>query len=213
MSLILDALKKLERDKAARRTSPVRNAADVLKGREEPAEKKRGRFLVGGLAGAALAVVALALAYIIPFSPSTPVPERAIQKSAPAVTPASPPASASERSAAAAPVREQQPAPAGKRLERASVEKGKTARSRPLPARESSPPNADDQPAFSTPESAPHLAVTGILWADGKSSRRAVVNENVVGEGGSVAGAKVVEIRQDHVRFSHGGQFFDVYMR
>jgi general secretion pathway protein B len=50
------------------------------------------------------------------------------------------------------------------------------------------------------------LKVTGIAWQDERSARRAVVNGALIGEGAVASGARVVEIRQDQVRFSRDGQ-------
>jgi len=54
------------------------------------------------------------------------------------------------------------------------------------------------------------LTVSGIAWQDERRMRRAVLNGTLVGEGAEIAGARVVEIREDKVRLSRGGQVFDV---
>jgi len=54
------------------------------------------------------------------------------------------------------------------------------------------------------------LTVSGIAWQDERSLRRAVINGALVGEGAEILGAKVVEIRENHVRFNRGGELFEV---
>lgn len=54
------------------------------------------------------------------------------------------------------------------------------------------------------------IKVSGIAWQDERSARRAVVNGFLMREQGVVAGAKIVEILQDRVRFSQAGTTFEV---
>lgn len=66
------------------------------------------------------------------------------------------------------------------------------------------------QRGVSTVPAPSDIKVSGIAWQDEHSARRAVVNGFLMHEGSSVAGAKIVEIFQDRVRFSQGGSFFEV---
>ena len=54
------------------------------------------------------------------------------------------------------------------------------------------------------------ISVSGIAWQDERSLRRAVINGALVGEGAEILGAKVVEIGERHVRFNRGGELFEV---
>lgn len=54
------------------------------------------------------------------------------------------------------------------------------------------------------------IKVSGIAWQDERSARRAVINGFLLKEGSSVAGARVMEIQQDRVRFSLAGRNFEV---
>ena len=56
----------------------------------------------------------------------------------------------------------------------------------------------------------PDITISGIAYQDERKLRRAVLNGSLVGEGAEVAGARVVEIRENKVRMSRGGQHFDV---
>jgi general secretion pathway protein B len=54
------------------------------------------------------------------------------------------------------------------------------------------------------------ITISGIAYQDDRSMRRAVINGALVGEGAEVAGAKVVEIRENRVRFSRAGENFEI---
>ena len=64
--------------------------------------------------------------------------------------------------------------------------------------------------ALALPPPPPSLTVSGIAWQKGESDRIAMVNGSPVSEGTVVAGAKVLEIKPDRVRFSRDGATFDV---
>jgi general secretion pathway protein B len=64
--------------------------------------------------------------------------------------------------------------------------------------------------ALAPPPPPPSIAVTGIAWQKGESDRIAMVNGSPVSEGTVVAGARVVEIKPDRVRFSRDGAEFEV---
>jgi len=128
-----------------------------------------------------------------------PVPAPAVQPmAAPATTAAA--VAAPARSASKAP-----PAPSYTALPPA--ERAPSAMSRPA-----KPPRAVEVPQAARVDApAPaDINVSGIAWQDERTLRRAVVNGVLVGEGAQVAGAKVVEIRENRVRFSRAGQSFDV---
>jgi general secretion pathway protein B len=54
------------------------------------------------------------------------------------------------------------------------------------------------------------ITISGIAYQDERYMRRAVINGALVGEGAEVAGAKVVEIKENRVKFSRGGESFEV---
>jgi general secretion pathway protein B len=55
-----------------------------------------------------------------------------------------------------------------------------------------------------------NIKISGIAWQDERSARRAVVNDFLMKEGNVVSGAKILEIKQDRVRFSLSGSTFEV---
>ena len=194
MSLILDALKKLEQEKAARRQGMELGTA-VVYGRR--AARARRGFPLALSAGVLVLLVIAGLAaakFLRHGAPVAAAPPAETAESRPApVAPAAPPVPAPAAApAAATPL----PLPA--------------ATPRVLPP-VSRPQQTPTTPAASeeAPRPAPtpgDLKVTGVAWQDERGSRRAVVNGLLLGEGAEVGGARIVEIRPDRVRFSRGGQ-------
>jgi hypothetical protein len=54
------------------------------------------------------------------------------------------------------------------------------------------------------------LKISGIVWSEERSERRAVINGVFTTEGSVIDGVKVEEIYPTRVRFSHEGRFFEV---
>jgi type II secretory pathway component PulC len=60
------------------------------------------------------------------------------------------------------------------------------------------------------PSSLPQLKISGIVWHDEPSKRRAVINGNFSNEGSTVEGMEVVEILPTRVRFLYQGRPFEI---
>lgn len=54
------------------------------------------------------------------------------------------------------------------------------------------------------------ITVSGIAWQDERSLRRAVINGLLVGEGAEIHGARIVEIKENRVRFNRDNDIFEV---
>jgi hypothetical protein len=54
------------------------------------------------------------------------------------------------------------------------------------------------------------LKISGIVWSEERSERRAVINGVFTTEGSVIEGVKVEEIYPTRVRFSHEGRFFEI---
>jgi general secretion pathway protein B len=61
-----------------------------------------------------------------------------------------------------------------------------------------------------TPTTPPPIKLSGILWSEDPSARRAVINGMVLSEGAVMEGVKVIEIGPNSVRLSHHGEPFEV---
>ncbi len=187
MSLILDALKKLEQEKAARRTrqGDIRPALTARKSSPtSPAWRLPALFT-----GTIILAVAVTLGVTGLFSQKNLPPSPAPVQFPPLPSPTP-----------ATTVQPQRPPIPSARVN--------------IPAPPDLPPPSPKRPKGIIPEptgpTPADLKVTGIAWQDERTARRAVVNGALMGEGADVSGARIVEIRQEQVRFSRDGQSFAI---
>jgi general secretion pathway protein B len=81
--------------------------------------------------------------------------------------------------------------------------------SRPQPA-ETAANKERETPGNSANGSAARLRVSGIVWQEERSARRAFINGNIASEGSVIDGARIMEIYPGRIRFSREGKWFDV---
>jgi general secretion pathway protein B len=226
MSYIIDALKKLEQEKArkAKRPGSITIAGELFSENRPARYQKSGR----NAAIAILAAVALTFAIswyflkgsgsrVVAMRPSVPAttPQPAI--SSPAGTAPQPTAAPSATTPAEPPHAVQPPA-----VPAVTVPAAKTLPGKPVVSNDDEedtgrrPKRAQSQKAVSA-KVAPALAaapadiqVTGIAWQDERSLRRAVVNGLLLKEGAVISGAQLKEILPDRVRFERSGSLFEV---
>jgi general secretion pathway protein B len=197
MSLILDALKRLEKDRITRQKRSVHIASDILL-TGEPAARRKTLILIAGLAGIAVVALVLTLLIVNPFSTRTPIQEKET------VSPAS--VQPAKSVPASEPIAEKKKTRTETKdriadAVKVSKQKGTAA------------PRSRAKPAVFDEAQLPILTVSGIVWVEDHGARKAMVNGEVVGEGGKVGRTRVVEIHPDHVIFSHDGQNFSVNMK
>lgn len=219
MSSILEALKKLEEEKAARRGG-TGNIAGKVTATGRRARQRPAWLMPAGMAAAAAAAVLVTYAVMGGFSPrnggtvSGKDTEPASQQLAISAPQAAPP----DATKSAAP---QSPLPAPGAHEAASIGAARQAAPVPGPAakhalphptspRESLPEKAAPPPLPVSDAPFPELNVTGIAWQKDSASRLAVVNGNPVVEGELIEGARVKEIHPDRVLFSFNNKEFQV---
>ena len=206
MSSILEALKKLEDEKAARQSGAGHIAGKVVKSGRRPKQRAKWMLPAGMASAAAVAVLAT---YILMGGISTrtektrpapavqrqPAASQLPQPTAPTASPASIPS----------------PLPSAGRKKSlpphsstAAAKHAPTAdtvthppQTLPATALQPAPP---PQPAAAP--GLPVLKVTGIGWQKDNANRLAVVNGRPVTEGSVIEGARVEEILPDRVRFS-----------
>jgi len=188
MSLILDALRKMELERKARRQNSPEIRAEVLNyhGKAHTPAKSRLLPII-----TALLLVCAAMAFFLYFKDSASSPAEPVRTAAP--PPAAPPM--------------QTTAPQPDSL--------------PSPPVMTVPPSAVNRPPASVgpaavkvdtpqPSAGNDIEISGIAWQEERALRRAVINGALMGEGSEVSGARVVEIRENLVRFSRGGRTFEV---
>jgi general secretion pathway protein B len=255
MSLILDALRKMEKDRNSRRGAALDIRPEVLRYRAA-AKPQRTRLSLPVVLGIVLLVgvgagfflkgnraanvseplvsernTPAAVLPATPTAPDRPAPAASSATPAMAVMPVAsnqPAVSASAVPAAipatpavpavAMPVATRKAAPRSVSVPVPGASPGSHPERQPVAARLQARPETDraaqsrlaHREAAVTQQAAPaDITITGIAWQDERSLRRAVVNGALVGEGAEVAGARVLEIREDRVRLSRGGQVFD----
>lgn len=192
MSLILDALRKMEQERKARKQASTGMRQEVLNYRGSERTRERPLFIPVIIATLLTTLAIGAYLYLGGKSASAP-PVASPQASLPA-----------------------QPAPQPTPL--------------PVPVVTPVPTPEQPKPAATLPPEKPRprtqqvmkqvepvqagvdstLVVSGIAWQDERGLRRAVVNGLLVGEGAEIQGAKVVEIRENRVKFNRSGTVFEI---
>jgi general secretion pathway protein B len=221
MSSILKALKKLEQEKAARKPDSFRIDAEILRGGAQRSLFSKG----ASLAAIALFLCGVGATYLFMKHDqgSAPVQQSQASKSgvkvessatatlSPVSTiPAAEPQSRTPAKGISAPdksgpsqrsVLQHQPAQSVKSLEivpqAVPTEPESVSSSVPV--------------ARPVPPAKPVLKVDGIAFQDGADSV-AVINGVAVSSGSVIEGARVEEIQKDRVRFSRGGERFEIIL-
>lgn len=216
MSLILDALRKMEQERKARQGGNIDIRPEML-GSPRRGEPRQSLGKPRILVAAAIAILAAGMGggILVARKGTEGLPEKGLsaprkeippEERLPVTVPPSPPVEPSG-SVTSQPVptttRHSPPAP---RKASPTPRSAQTAADPPALVK---PPIAAVQPA-AVDYPGGDLTVSGIAWQEERSLRRAVVNGNLVGEGAEVAGARVVEIGERRVKFSQGGRTISV---
>jgi general secretion pathway protein B len=210
VSSILKALRKLEEEKSRSREGTPDIARDILK-----RGPRRKAFPWMTFASVAVLVLVFALTgYILMGKSEFPKPPQtqSIHEMPPAQSPA-PAVSSSEQKNPLQAVSAPAPPTAAAR---------KTPTKIPAGPALSAEPKATPEPVKTAPaprpaakeivDPLPALTLTGIAFQEDRESRLAVINDLPVMEGTVIAGARVVEISEDRVRFNYSGRSFDVLL-
>lgn len=235
MSVILDALKKLDREKYSLRKGTGNIAVEIL--RSDPTRPRKKILLyfaaVSLVTAAVTYAVMVELGFLSKSSPPSPVnPTAPSQQIEPAPlelsfppkpsipVPVNPPVP-SQPVAPAIPSRE--PVPDARdeasrvppKIENHTESKNSAPPLDEKKAREADvAPGATQKPAERTPTKSiltpQSLRISGIVWHENPSERLVVINGMILREGSDIEGAKVVEIYPTHVRFMHKDQPFEI---
>jgi len=215
MSSILEALKKLEEEKAARRSGIGNLAGKVAKTGRRPRQTSRALVAGGMLAVALISISATYVAMNSTGSKRGDSTGRNVQTQPPPL-----PVAQQSTIGATAPSRESvgQPVIVTIKTDKVIPDRPGASPRGPGPrssARQSNPtaPPQDSPAQPKAPGMAhPALTVSGIAWQKDNVNRMAVVNSTPLREDGVVEGAVVKEILPDRVRFSFDGKEFDVFL-
>lgn len=235
MSLILDALRKLDREKSTRRNGAVNIAAEILRPHLPPPRRRASVY------AAAIFLTAIATAAITYAVISKTPPPAAIHPAAPSLQgPPAPLFHGTVRDArdemrldpakTQAPVESKRPVESKKPAE---IERPTESEKQPtevkvpplspgekkispevipkevpvVPEDIRKPPEQPLRKSVVTPAS---LKLSGIVWSEEPSKRLAVINGMVTTEGYVFEGVKVVEIHPDHVLLLLNNQPFEL---
>lgn len=204
MSSILKALRKLEDDKSALGEGSVDIAHDILKRRYENSATS-GNLLLVGLAGLAVAAAFAVLFWVYwPMKQpqlgivEPPPPEPVVAQRPPAKGPAADKGPVPE-------VNEPELSPILSQPEAKLGESQQPKLSLPLIGQPNMAGTAVAKPPPVPPVVLPDLLVSEIIDNRHPDARLAIVNDLPVMEATEIAGAQVVEILADRVRFSYKG--------
>jgi general secretion pathway protein B len=213
MSSILEALKKLEDEKAARQSGAGHIAGKVVKSGRRAKQHPKWMLPAGMAAAAAIAVLSTYLlmggissrSVTVQSAPSVqrqPYSAGTLQSPEPTAPPAAVPSAT---------------IPAGRKRSLTTSPSTTPAGAEPAPAAETRLPQGEAagtaKPAPPLPAAAtglPVLQVTGIGWQKDNANRLAIVNGRPVVAGNVVEGARVEEILSDRVRFSINGRSLEI---
>jgi len=219
MSVILDALRRLDREKSSRRGGPANIAVEILRPDQSRGRKKTALYAA---AVSLTAIAAAAITYVLMSVPgSAPKPSPAVSVSHPAPIEESAPATLSRQPVLKAkdetdrmPQKIKSPV-VSKPTETSSGEKKVENVERNVTSEETDTAHGSIKKALEHVQTGPatpppSLAISAIVWYEDPSKRFAMINGMISTEGSLVEGVKVEEINPTSVRFSHNGQYFEV---
>lgn len=204
MSVILDALKKLEREKIEQRKRRLDFGEEIAAGAvRSPAVKSAWKIWFTAGVVALLTAVATVYATVSFLGEKPRHVSVAERKQNPPFLDTNLVQRREEQHAVA------EPGPASK--PEASASRGTVpVEVHASPA--SAPSSARKDDAATSAGTFPGLKVSGIAWNESRADRRAVVNGALVGEGAVVQGATLEKIFVDRVRFSSSGRVFEIHV-
>lgn len=195
MSLILDALRKMEQERKARRLTGTDIRPEVLSYRGIPRKPSTSSRLIPVTTVTMMLLLGIGGWFLL--KEEKPVPANF------------PKNSSTPKIASSDPIQSPPPAP----QLHATVDPPTQPLPTPAaPQKTTTPPTPQEQkpPPITEISNAPGITISGIAYQDERSLRRAVINGALLGEGAEVAGLKVVEIRENRIRFSKAGETFDL---
>jgi len=224
MSVILDALKKLDREKSSRRSGTANIAVEILSP-DLPRPRKRIPLYVAIALLTSIATAAITYSVMVKGGfllksppPAAMNPAEPNQQAAPVPIP-SEPASDTRDQVSPVPPKIQSPVKSKKPAATPAENKGDEEKI----SQSVSPKEADsalekrkvlpEHTPKGSATSSPPLNITTIVWYEEPSKRFAMINGLIVTEGSVIEGMKVEEIHPDRVRLLHKDQHFEISIK
>ncbi len=238
MSVILDALKKLDREKASRGSGTANIAVEILRADLPGFGKRVPRYaaiaLFTAFVTAAITYVVVVKGSFFPKPAPLPVmsPPVLKQEVAP-VTPSAEPAPGARDEIRPEPPKVYTPIRTGKpeaplaegKGHETKMKQSAVAKETALPVEKPrlpaepapQPVERTRVPAEAAPQASaktlPSLNISAIVWYEEPSRRFAMINGLIVPEGAVVEGMKVEEIYPDRVRFLYQSQHLEIHIK
>lgn len=224
MSVILEALKKLDREKSSRRSGTAEIAVEILRPDLPHPGKRVPRYAAIAFL-TAIATAAITYGVILkggllsksspPLAMNPPAPN---QEAVPAALPSEPVRSprgeiSTEPSKIQTPVKTKKPpAPlVENKDDETKMRQDVIPKQVEIVPEKGKIPPEPPPPASATVS--PSLNISAIVWYEEPSKRFAMINGLIVTEGSVVEGMKVEEIFSDRVRFLHHNQHLEVFIK
>ncbi len=223
MSVILDALKKLDREKSIRGDVKANIAVEILKADPSRPGTKIPRYAVIAFL-TAFATAAVTYGVMVKGGPSKSTPPPAVNPPAPRPEASPVPFSSEpvpsvrdeippEPPKVQPAVKSKKPATAlaGKKGDETKIRQDVIVERPEIAPEKATPPV---EPALQSPaKPSPSLNISAIVWYEEPSRRFAMINGLIVTEGSLVEGMKVEEIYPDRVRFLRQNQHLEIFIK
>jgi len=222
MSLILEALRKMEQERKSKLGAAQNLRPEVLRYRSAGGIVQQSAKYPLVIIAAVLLLAGIGAGIMLKVNdgkmaapanqvsaPVAPAPAPVILDAPAVLSPEAPALSG------AAPDSESEPVAAPVAVEPAQPKPGPAVAAPAILAPVATGASTQAQPAQrETAEESRHadISISGIAYQDERRMRRAVLNGQLVGEGAEIAGSRVIEIRENKVRLSRGGRVFELFL-
>jgi general secretion pathway protein B len=224
MSVILDALKKLDREKSSRRSGTANIAVEILSPDLSRRQKRIPLYvaiaLLTSIATAAITYsVMVKGGFLLKSPPPAAInPPVTNQQAAPVSIPSEPARDTRDQIIPAppkiqSPVKSKKPEapPVEKKGDEKKINQNVSPKEADIPLEKTNVlPEHTPKGSVTT---SPSLNITTIVWYEEPSTRFAMINGVIVREGSVIEGMKVEEIHPDRVRLLHKDQHFEISIK
>jgi general secretion pathway protein B len=218
MSVILDALKKLDREKSSRRNGTTNIAVEILRP-DLPRPGKRIPVYITTVSLTAIAATAITYAVMLEFgflsksSPPTPVNLPAPSQQVASVPLSSEPASDARDGISRVPPKIQNHAESKNAPTSLSEKKeSQNVISEETGVATGNTKKTVEHTLKGSTTTPPSLKLSAIVWYEEPSKRVAMINGMITHEGSVIEGVEVVEIYPNRVRLLQNGRHFEITM-
>ena len=206
MSYILDALRKIEEEKAKKSKKGVSLSGEFL--RKESSAKSRFPYKIVLITLSSVLFVSLLVWGVIKLTSTEKVDNKKVVETEP-VQKTTEPKKEELQNIPPKPERKAEPQVVP---EKPQIKPEPQIAVKPQFTREKGelPQIKKVKPMQNTISPPANIKVSGIAWQESKAARRAVINGVLMQEGTTVSGAKIVSIQEDRVKFSTANGQFEI---